>query len=263
MQALPALIAAIHTLPSVVAMRRDFYTTDQIVRHALVHAQLAFDAGVRAWYVQDTRDTPLGPTIRAETIALITLVGRALRERFPTVALGISLMGHGAREPLAIAHAVDAQFVRLKVYIGAMMKMEGLLTGCAHDAIKARHALNAEHIRIFADIYDRVGEPVSPLPLAEACRQAVEFGHADGLILTGKNVPHTLTMLAQAQPAAQGAPLLVGGGVTPANARAFLQHAHSLIVHGAFARKAPHPLVDGVPLEWDSALIAQVVQAAA
>ncbi len=258
----PPIIAAIHTLPSVVSHRKDCYSTDQIVRHAVMHAQVAFDAGVRAWYVQDTRDTPPGPTVLPETVALMTLVGAALRRRFPGVLQGISLMGHGARAPLAIAHAVGAQFVRLKVYVGAMMKMEGLLTGCAYDALETRRSLGAGDIQIFADIYDRVGEPVAPLPLAEACRQAVEFGHADGLVITGKSVDHTMAMLDEAKAAAQGAPLLVGGGATVDNAAAFLARAQHLVVHGAFAAHKPYVMVDDLPLEWDGTKIAAMVVAA-
>ena len=117
------------------------------MRHALMQADLAYDAGVRAWMVQDTRDTPLGSAIAPETIALMTLVGAALRKKFPTVPLGLCLMGHGARAPIAIAHAIDAQFVRLKVYVGAMMKMEGLLSGCAHEAQATRKALKGRKRR--------------------------------------------------------------------------------------------------------------------
>ncbi len=248
------VIAALHFLPSSISLRKDAFTHTQIIEHILHHAQLAHDAGVRAWYVQDTRDTPLGPQILPDSVRLFTEAGRALRIAFPDCALGVALMQHSGRVPLEIAHAIDAQFVRLKVYVGVMVKMEGMLTGCAHEAMTMRRALAADHIQVFADIYDRVGEPLAPLPLPEACRQAVEFGRADGLVITGKNPDDTLRMLGEAKDA--GAPLLVGGGVTTANVAQFLQHAQHVIVHGAFAQPGLAAR-NGLPAEWSAEALAR------
>jgi hypothetical protein len=247
---IPRVIAALHMLPSAVSCHRDAQPLNRIIDGALHHAQIAHDGGVRAFYIQDVHDTPVGPSIHPDTVANVTAVGRAVRDAFPGAIVGICLMQHGAREPLQICDAIGAHFVRLKVYMGTMAKAEGLLHGCAWEAIQTRHALGATHIRIFADIYDRVGTPVAPLPLGEACRQAVMFGKADALVLTGMSPQHTVEMLDEAIAAKTGVPLTVGGSVSVKTLPDFAPRARHFVVHAAFTR--PNlPAHNGLPVEWD------------
>jgi len=247
---LPRIIAALHLLPSPHSRRPQTYSLTQIIDHALLHARLAYEGGVRAAYLQDVHDTPVAPTILPETIDTVTTVGRELKKAFPDLHLGVCLMQHGAKEPLQIAQDMGADFVRIKVYMGIMIKAEGMLTGCAYEAIQQRALMNAAHIRIFADIYDRVGVPLCPLPLAEACRQAVVFGQADGLVLTGLNVDDSVSMFDQIAPMNLGVPLILGGSATAHNLARFA-HADHIVVHGAFIKKGV-PAQNGLPVDWGS-----------
>ncbi len=235
-------------LPSTVSRHPQARPLNQIIDHILLHARIAWEGGVRAFYLQDVHDTPVAPFIQPETVANVTATGHALRREFPEACLGICLMQHGAREPLEICHAIGGDFVRLKVYMGAMVKAEGLLQGCAWEAIQTRDALGARHIKIFADIYDRVGMPLAPLPLAEACRQAVTFGKADALVLTGMNPAQTVEMLDEAR-GAVSAPLTVGGSGSVASAPGFNPRARFFVVNAAFNR-AGLPDQGGLPVEW-------------
>lgn len=255
---LPRVIAAIHLLPSPDSFRPDAQPLERIIEHALAHAQIAYDGGVRAFYFQDARDTPLAPQVTESTVSRMIEVGKALRRAFPDVKLGVSLMQHGGRAPLEIAHAIDAQFVRIKVYVGAMVKAEGIVQGCAYEAIRTRHQLNAEHIKIFADVYDRLGAPLGDIPLAEMCRQAVEFGRADGLILTGRTPEQSIRMFDEVRPLKLPVPLILGGGVSVQTVRYFAGRADHLIVHAAFVRRGLPPR-DGVPIEWDVDLVRELV----
>ena len=260
LSSLPRIIAALHLLPSPHSRRPQTYSLTQIVDHALLHARLAYEGGVRAAYLQDVHDTPVAPTILPETINTVTTVGQELKKAFPDLHLGVCLMQHGAKEPLQIAQDIGADFVRIKVYMGVMIKAEGMLTGCAYEAIQQRAHMNAAHlnaahpnaghIRIFADIYDRVGVPLCPLPLAEACRQAVVFGQADGLVLTGMNVDDSVSMFDQIAPMNLGVPLILGGSATAHNLASFAHAAH-IIVHGAFIKKGV-PAQNGLPVDWGS-----------
>lgn len=254
----PRVIAALHLLPSRESFRPDFYPLNKIIEHALLHAQIAYDGGVRGFYFQDVNDTPLSLHIAEHTVSHMTAVGKELRRAFPDVALGVSLMQHGAKEPLEIAHAVGAQFVRIKVYVGAMVKAEGILTGCAYEAIRTRHHLNAEHIKILADVYDRLGEPVANVPLPEMCRQAVEFGRADGLILTGRTPEQSICMFDEVLPLKLNVPLVLGGGVSVQAMKFFVNRANHFIVHAAFIRRGI-PAQNGVPVEWDVERVRELV----
>jgi hypothetical protein len=252
---LPRVIASLHLLPSEHSRRRVTYTPNQIVDHALLHTQIAHENGVRALYIQDVHDTPVAPKILPHTIANVTAVGKAIRQAFSDIHLGVCLMQHGAREPLQIADAIGADFVRIKVWLGAMMKAEGLITGCAYEGIQYRAEIGARHIKIFTDIYDRVGVPVNPLPLAEACRQAVVFCQSDGLVLTGMNVDDSESMFRQIAPLRLGVPLILGGGATSSTVPRFPQAEH-FIVHGAFIRRGL-PAKNGLPVEWGAAEVGE------
>jgi hypothetical protein len=252
------VIAALHLLPSAHSRRPITYTQTQMIDHALLHMQLAYEGGVRAAYVQDVHDTPVAPAILPHTVQNVTAVGKALKQAFPDVHLGICLMQHGAKEPLQIANDVGADFVRIKVWIGAMMKAEGVITGCAYEGIQHRAEIGATHIRIFTDIYDRVGVPMHPLPLPEACRQAVTFCQSDGLVLTGMNVDDSVSMFDQIAPLNLGVPLILGGSATVQSAPRF-PHAQHFIVHGAFIKKGQPPK-NGLPVEWGSEEITNFMQ---
>ena len=166
----------------------------------------------------------------------MTAVGAAIRREFPDLAMGICLMSHGAREPLAIAQAISAQFVRHKVYVGAMVKAEGILQGCAYEAIQYRAHVGAQDIAILADVYDRTGEPLGRMPLTDQARQAATFGRADGLILTGKSFDESKAMLAEVRAAGLGVPLLLGGSATAENLSQVKSLCDGVIVSTAFKR---------------------------
>lgn len=257
---LPRIIAALHMLPSEYSRRPDAAPRQRVIDHALVHARIAYEAGARAVCLQNTNDLPIGPRATPEMVALMIDAGRAIRKALPDLVLGVTLVEHGAREVLDIAKAVEAQFVRIKVYVGAMVKAEGLLQGCAHEAIHHRATIGGERIRIFADVYDRLGEPLSPLPLTEACRQAVDFGRADALILSGKTSEQSIRMIDDVRPMRLGVPLILGGGMSFSNLKFFANRADHFLIYAGFVKRGL-PDQNGVPVEWDGALIKAFVEA--
>ncbi len=254
------VIAALHLPPLPGSRHPSAQPVVTAVTHALRNTEKAWRAGVRALYIQDTADTPLSPSIQPHTVAALSVIGAALRREFPDLTLGVCMMSHGAREPLAVAQAVGAQFVRLKVYVGAMVKAEGILQGCAYEAVQYRAQLNAEDIQILADVYDRTGEPLGRRPLVEEARQAAVFGRADALILTGLSPDESLRMLAEVRSANLGVPLLLGGGATAENISRFVEYADGVIVSGAFKTTGGWTR-KGLLEEWDEGRIAAFVQA--
>lgn len=227
------LIAALHLLPLPGSGHPMARSIDEVIDNAHRNAEIAFRNGIDALYVQDLSDYPVDRKVEPYTVASMAAVGYALRRAFPDKILGVCLMEHGAREPLAIARAIGADLVRLKVYVGAMVKAEGILQGCAPEAIRYRAQIGAQEVAILADIYDRTGMPLAPLPLVEAARQAVTFGRADGLILTGQSFGQSLEMLEQVRAAELGAPLFLGGGANAGNISRALEVADGVIVSSA------------------------------
>jgi uncharacterized protein len=103
---------------------------------------------------------------------------------------------------------------------------------------------------ILADVYYRSGQPLAPLPLVDAARQAAVFGRADGLILTGLAFDESLAMLRDVKDANFSVPLLVGGGANPENISEALQVVDGAIVSSAF-KSAKSWTKDAMVAEWE------------
>ena len=254
-------IAALHLPPMPSVSQPTAWSLTEVVGYALRNAQVALDSGFDALYLQDLGEHPVARRSPEHTIARVAVIGRELRRAYPRAVLGVSLMAHGARAPLAVAQAMDADFVRLKVFVGAMVKAEGLLEGCAREAIEYRAEIKAEGVRLLTDIYDRTGMPLAPLPLAEAIRQAVTYGRSDGIILTGADLDGTCSMLAQAKTSGLEVPLIIGGGVSVATASLAFQSADAVIVSTALKRNADWT-PEALESDWDSQLVRAFVAAA-
>jgi predicted TIM-barrel enzyme len=126
--------------------------------------------------------------------------------------------------------ASGADFIRVKIYVGAMMTPFGVETGKAHEAIKARNAVGAEGVAIFADVHDRTGTPIASGGFMEDVEFAVRLGGADGLVLTGKSFPETLALVGSARTRWPVTPILVGGGVDKDNFHEVMAIADGAIV---------------------------------
>jgi uncharacterized protein len=256
----PLIVAALHLAPLPGSQHPNAQNMQTAIDLALRNTAKAVRAGVPAVYIQDVADEPIARTIQPYTIASLAVIGAALRREFPELALGVCMMSHGAREPLAAAQAMGAQFVRLKVYVGVMVKAEGLLEGLAHDAIHYRAQIGAQDIAILADVYDRTGQPLGRMPLVDEARQAAVFGRADGLVLTGASLEESLEMLGQVRQANLGVPLLIGGGATAENIGRVLAVADGAIVSSTFKAESGWTR-QSLLAEWDESRMRAFMQA--
>lgn len=256
----PLTIAALHLPPFPGSAHPAARPVSEIVEFALRNAEKAVRYGVQGLYLQDIGDYPSAPIVQPHILAGMSVVGAAVRNTFPELFLGVCLMSHGAKESLAIAQAIGAQFVRLKTYIGAMVRAEGIVQGCAYEAITYRAQIHAEEIAILADVYDRTGKPLGRLPLVEAATQAAVFGRADGLILTGHTLSESLEMLAEARRANLGVIQLLGGGANPQNVKQVLAQADGIIVSSAFKSAAGWSHAS-LASDWEDDRIAAFMQA--
>jgi predicted TIM-barrel enzyme len=224
------IIAALH-LPDLAVARQTStaYLEDYVLANAAVFAQ----AGVPSLMLQDqTRQNgPAAPS----TVALMAALGGLIRRAHPAMDLGIIIQAHDAVAPLAVAHACGASYVRLKVFVGAAMTMEGPKSGLAVEARSYRHDLRREDIALFADVFDRTSVPMIDVPPHEAAQAAVRLG-ADALILTGATFSDSLERVRAAKAAGVRQPIYVGGSVTQDNVAQTLARADGAIVSTSLMR---------------------------
>lgn len=250
----PIVITALH-LPELSAPKRPI-SVAWLEDYVLANLQVFRQGGIKNIMLQD--ETNNVNHAAPETIALMASLGRLARREFPDLNLGIIIQAHDPIAPLAVAHVMDAAFVRIKVFVGAMVKSEGVLEGCGVQASEYRHRLGrAQEIAILADVHDRTGVPLAAVPITMAAGWADRTG-ADALILTGRTYPESLQFLQNVRAAGVKRPLLMGGSVTAENVQEVLRYCNGVVVSTTFKFRdtPPEQLV-----LWDVTRIRQFMDA--
>jgi membrane complex biogenesis BtpA family protein len=208
---------------------------EEIVEQAVRDARALRSAGFHAGIIQNTHDLPFTATAPPETIAFLSAVGWEIRGEVD-LPLGVNVLKNDAESALAVAAAVRAAFVRLKVYVGAMLGAEGVLQPSAPIALRTRQRLGSS-TEIWADLFDRTSVPLVEQPLEQMAEWAVKFGGASAVIVTGSDWRSTLAMCEAARRGAPTAAIAIGGGVTHANVGEAFEHADVVIVGSALEER--------------------------
>jgi len=231
------LVGMLHLPPMPGSPRHDGTSLREIERRAVAEAELLAEAGFDAVLLQNTGDGPGRKDADLAEVAQMAAIGRAIRLA-TDIPLGVNVLKNGVESVFALASALAAEFVRIKVYVGAVVGSEGLVEGAAHAALTARHRLGLDHVPILADISDRTSRQLVDSPLTELATWAIEHGNADALVITGRDVAETQHMLAELRGSSVAVPLIVGGGADETNAGDLLAVADGVIVGTALKQTA-------------------------
>lgn len=173
----------------------------------------------------------------ASTIAHMTAVAQQVRDQ-TGLSLGINALRNDGCSALSIAHAVGAEFIRVNVLCGARVTDQGIIQGMAHDLLRLRRALDADHIAILADVDVKHSAPLGVRPIEDEVHDLVERGGADAVIVSGSATgqPVDRDHLHRVRSAAGTAPVLIGSGATAGNVAELLQTASGVIVGTSLKR---------------------------
>lgn len=249
----PLVIAALH-LP--VYPRGNMPSMSQIEDYALSNMATFAVGGMPAVILQD--ETPSPERARPETLTMMAALARLLKKEYPAIELGIIIEAHDPLAALAVAFASGASFVRIKVFVGSMLKSSGIQMGCGIEASEYRHLLNSEDLQILADVHDRTGTPMGNVSIEKASRWAANTG-ANGLVLTGSSFNDSLQIIQSVRNNGVNKPLILGGSATVDNVSEALKVADGVIVSSALKRKNIQP---GEILQWDQEKIIRFMEAA-
>lgn len=239
----PIIIGAVH-IPYY-GRNNPLQSYKELEDYVLINVRAFVENGIHTVYIQD-ENMNLGPAY-PETIALLSSIGKMLKTEIPDLKLGYIIQAHDGIAPIAVATITGADFVRIKVFAGNMYKAEGMRTGVGVEAVNYRTMLNSK-VKIFADVYDREGIPMTDVPIDMAIGWADRFG-ADGIILTGHSYKNTLEYLKIADKMNLNKPILVGGSVNENNIYEILDNCDGAVVSSSLMLEQPksNPL-----LHWDA-----------
>ena len=218
----------------------------EFLQRAVADAQAYAQAGFDALMIQNVGDLPVAAQVGPETVAWLSTLGSAIQAEV-ALPLGVCVLKNDGLAGLAVAQAIGAVFVRVKVWVGAMVGAEGIVQGVAREVLQYRRTIGAEEIAIFADIHDRTGVPLAGMTLEETAHEALWFGKADGLVITGRSEAETLEWLRRVKGVAPDVPVWTGGGAIRENMSRFLDVADGVIV--ATAAKVDGQLLNPVDVQ--------------
>lgn len=210
----------------------------QGVRERLIRdAEALTTCGVHALMIENFGDVPFYPgAVPPQTAAHMTVFADEIHRRFSQFPLGINVLRNDGCTALAIAHAVGAEFIRVNVLCGTRVADQGILNGIAHELLRQRAALNAAHIRIFADVDVKHSAPLAQRPIADEVDDVIGRGLADVLIVSGAGTGKAteLGKVKSVKAAAGKTPVFIGSGITAETVGNYLPHADGFIVGTAF-----------------------------
>jgi len=193
-----------------------------VIDAALHDARALRDGGCDAIAFENFGDRPFfKDRVPAETIAALTRVIVEVAAEV-TIPFGVNVLRNDAVSAIAIAAATGAAFIRVNVHNGAMLTDQGIIEGRAAETLRKRADLASE-VLIFADHMVKHAMPMVAIDEVQAAKDLRQRGLADGIIVSGAETGAepdrgSFSALREALP---DVPILIGSGLTEANAGAF------------------------------------------
>lgn len=228
------VIGMVHCWPLPGAPGYSGYGMETIIEQAVRDATALAEGGCHGLIVENMWDVPFraGPHVQPESIAAHAVVAAKVREAVPQLPLGINLVHNGGVALLGIAIAAGASFIRVCMFTGAGVWDAGSWDeGCAADLMRRRKELDAEHIKLFADVDKKHSVRFPGIDLATHIEWTRFFG-ADAMIISGRMTGDApdLAKVREAQRLAGDTPILLGSGTDERNVGAFMEVANGVIV---------------------------------
>lgn len=203
-------------LPPLLGAPRSTLSVFEIADRAVEEARAFQAAGVSGLTLENVGDNPFPRDAAAdETVAAFAIIAAAVK-RAVDLPIGINVMRNSWSAAMAIAAAVQAQYVRINVLGDALASDQGVIQGCASDLLRYRKYLGAEQVRIFADVDCKHGGPLTARPLEVIARDTAYRQMADVLLVTGtdSDTPPQLSDIETVKAAVPDVPVVIASGMS-------------------------------------------------
>jgi len=245
------LVGVIH-LPPLPGSARASASCVEVARAAARDAGVLAKAGYDLVMVENFGDAPFfAGLVPAVTVSAMTACALAVREAAPGLPVGINVLRNDADAALAIAAAVGGACIRVNVHTGARVTDQGLIEGRAAETLRARRALGANDVAIWADVDVKHSAPLAPRDVAREAEDLVGRGLADAVLVTGDGTGRGVDLehLRRVRHAVPGDEVLVASGVTASSVGGLVGLCDGVIVGSALRPGG----VAGGPIDPDRA----------
>lgn len=187
------------------------------------------DGGVDAVMFCNEDDRPYSFHADFEAVAVMTRVITELRPK--DRPFGVDFLWD-AKAPLAIAKATGAAFIR-EVVTGVYESDMGIWAPDAAALYRYRRQIDAENVKIFANITPEFASPLGNRSVAQRARSAIVSTLVDAILIAGPmaGAEPDFSLIQEAKDASgNGTPVLLNTGARLDNIHSFLRVADGVIV---------------------------------
>lgn len=206
---------------------------DALREHVLRDAAALASGGVHGIMLENFGDVPFFPDrVPAHVVSHLTALAVAVK-RETGLPLGINVLRNDGRSALAVAHAAGADLIRLNVLSHARVTDQGVIQSIAHDLLRERAMLRAEHIQILADVDAKESVPLAAgLSLEDEVDDVIRRGLADAIVVSGANTGGAADVekVRRAHASAGNTPVFIGSGIRAETVDRYLPIADGFIV---------------------------------
>jgi uncharacterized protein len=207
------LVGVLHLPPLPGAGNYQGQPISEIAHRAAEDAASLAEAGFTDVMIQNANDVPQLSTVDLGAVAVMTRIGTEVRSA-TSIPVGVTVGHNDGPAALAVAAAIGASFIRVKVLTGARVGPQGLLVGCAVQTARMQQQFGSA-IEIWADVNEATSQGLVETDVVWSAREAVKFGGADRLIVTrDSGVEDALRDIQTLRPILPETPMIVGGRVT-------------------------------------------------
>ncbi len=206
----------------------------EVYNQALEELEIFKQHGLDGVIVENFRDKPFFPgRVPAETVAALAAVGREI-VKVAEMPVGINVLRNDGESAIAIATAIEAQFVRINVHMNAVVSEQGIIQGLSHLTVRLRSNLRSD-VLIFADVGVKHAAPLGDRGLSVETKDLTERGLVDAIIVSGEltgsetNAEDVDIVKRNTQ-----CPVLIGSGTSPDNIDKVFERADGFIVGSYF-----------------------------
>ena len=203
---------------------------DIALGNALYDLKAFETGGMDMIIIENNYDIPHKEKILADAFNEMVSLGKRIREN-TDIPIGVSVLWNDYENALKIAKEINGSFIRVPVFVDRVKTSYGIMEPKAEEVVRFRSALEAQDIKIYADIHVKHSEILSKYTIQESAQLAIDRG-ADALIVTGKWTGDSpdLDDLVKVREVVGDFPIICGSGVDIKNIKELLTIADGAII---------------------------------
>jgi uncharacterized protein len=203
---------------------------EYVLENAKKDAKQLLEGGVDGILIENTYDDPHTKKVGPEIISAYTRVALEIK-KMTNIPLGICVLWNDYKAALSIAKIVDANFIRIPIFIEAAVTASGIIEGEPYEVMKFRKQINAENIKIYTDIQVKHAGHIAQRDILDTALEAIDF-KSDGIIITGQRTGDQpiISQLKKIRENIPNSNIIIGSGTNISNVNELAKYANIAIV---------------------------------